>query len=272
MMAMRYHGAREDHPMRRPITRTLLAVTVAGATITTLGVMGTGVAGASTGTTAITKVFNQNEAGYFTGAGTRLFRFIGTSVTVAACQPTSVIATRDANPDAEIALFGSGTSHIFAFIEVICGGGQDSVFFGDDFHATGVLGLSPAVGDVLRISIFRNRQLSRDEFTATNTRTGRTQHVTVSTPAGILYTHAQADSFVLNNSAITPPSVNTPMWSFANTDVTTYSGIHGSLLGPWATFKLVDTVDGTATGAVVMFATGLSNSGHNFTTVLHAAS
>jgi hypothetical protein len=256
--------------MRRQITRALVAVAAAGATITTLGMIGTATAGASTGTAAITRVFTQNEAGYFTGAGTRLFRFVGTSVKVAACQPPTVIATKDGNPDAEIWLYGSGSA--FAFIEVTCDGGADSVFFGDDFHATGTLGLSPSVGDVLRISIFRNRLVSRDEFTATNTRTGRTEHVTVSTPAGILYTHAQADSFVPDNSAITLQPTNIPLWSFANTDVTTYSGIHGGLLGPWATFKLVDTLDGTATGPVVMFATSLANSGHDFSTVLHAAS
>jgi hypothetical protein len=256
--------------MRRHIRQALLATTAAAATITTLGVMGASTAGAATGTTAITRVFTAHEAGYFTGAGTRLFRFIGTSVPVAACQPAAVIATKGDNPDAEISLDGSGG--VFAFITVSCDGGFGSVTFGDDFHAVGTLGLSPSVGDVLRISVFRNRLASRDEFTATNTRTGKTVHVTVSTPAGILYTHAAAESFAPDNSAITLQPTNIPLWSFANTDVTTYSGIHGGLLGPWATFKLVDTLDGTATSPVVMFATGLANNGHNFSTVLHAAS
>jgi hypothetical protein len=255
--------------MCRKLTRALLAVTVAGATVTTLGIMGASTAGASTGTTAITRVFTDSEAGYFTGGGTRLFRFVGTSVTVAACQPATVIATKDDNPDAEIWLIGSGSA--FAFMAVFCDGGAGSVIFGDDFHATGTLGLSPGVGDVLRISIFRNRSASLDVFTATNTRTGRTQQVSVATPSGILYRHAQADSFAPNNSAITLQATKIPLWAFANTDVTTYSGIRGGLLGPWATFKLVDTLDGTATGPVVMFASSLSNSGHNFTTSLNAA-
>lgn len=256
--------------MRRHITRVLLAVTVAGATVTTLGLMGASTAGASTGTTAITRVFTNNQAGYFTGGGTRLFRFVGTSVTVAACQPAAVIAAKDNNPDAEIWLLGSGSA--FAFIAVTCDGGSGSVFFGDDFHAIGTLGLSPLVGDVLRISIFRNRLASRDEFTATNTRTGRTVHVTVTTPATIVYRHAQADSFAPDNSAITLQAAKIHLWDFANTDVTTQSGVHGSLLGPWVTFKLVDTVDGTSSTPVVMFATSLSNSGHNFSTWLNPAS
>ncbi len=257
--------------MRRHITRVLLAVTVAGATVTTLGLMGASTAGASTGTTAITRVFTNNQAGYFTGAGTRLFRFVGSSVTVPACQPTTVIATKDNNPDGEIWLVGSGGA--FAFIQVTCDGGSGgSVFFGDDFHAIGTLGLFPTAGDVVRISIFHNRLASRDEFTVTNTRTGRTQHVTVTTPATIVYRHAQADSFAPDNSAITLQAAKIHLWDFANTDVTTQNGVHGSLLGPWATFKLVDTVDGTSSTPVVMFATSLSNSGHNFSTWLNAAS
>ncbi len=263
-------GAREDHLMRRPITRALLAAAVAGATITTLGVISTGTAGASTGTTAITSVVTQNQAGYFTGSGTRRFRFIATGVTVTSCQPSSVIATQADNPDAEIWLLSSGSA--FAFISVTCNGGLGSVAFGDDFHAVGVLGLSPGVGDVLRISIFRNRLLSRDEFTATNTRTGRKEHVTVSTPAGIRYIHAQADSFAPDNSAITLQTSQIPLWSFASTDVTTNSGVHGGLTGPWSTSELIDTIDGTSTGHVVMFPSSLTNNGHDFSTLLNTAS
>jgi len=112
----------------------------------------------------------------------------------------------------------------------------------------------------------------RDEFTASSTRTGRTEHVTVSTPAGIRYIHAQADSFAPDNSAITLQTSQIPLWSFANIDVTTNSGVHGGLTGPWSTSELIDTIDGTSTGHVVMFPSSLTNNGHDFSTLLNTAS
>ena len=99
-----------------------------------------------------------------------------------------------------------------------------------------------------------------------------TEHVTVSTPAGIRYIHAQADSFAPDNSAITLQTSQIPLWSFANTDVTTNGGVHGGLTGPWSTSELIDTIDGTSTGHVVMFPSSLTNNGHDFSTLLNTAS
>jgi hypothetical protein len=77
-------------------------------------------------------------------------------------------------------------SNIFsdvAHIDLRCGGGHGSVMFGPAAEAEGHFQLSPSVGDVLRVSIFRNVAACRDEFTATNTRTNNTKMVMVRTRA-----------------------------------------------------------------------------------------
>jgi hypothetical protein len=51
---------------------------------------------------------------------------------------------------------------------------------------------------------------------------------------------------------------------FTSSNVTTYSGAHGSILGPWAISQWIDTIDGTSAGAVVAGASVLSNGGQDF--------
>lgn len=67
-----------------------------------------------------------------------------------------------------------------------------------------------------------------------------------------------------DNSAITPPPSDVRLWRFTGTRITTYSGQHGSPLGPWATGGRIDTADGTPAGAVVADATVLANGGQDF--------
>lgn len=53
--------------------------------------------------------------------------------------------------------------------------------------------------------------------------------------------------------------------------MTTYSGVHGTLLGPWTTYQVIDTTTGTAAGAVVISSPVLWNNGQNFGVWLRAA-
>jgi hypothetical protein len=55
----------------------------------------------------------------------------------------------------------------------------------------------------------------------------------------------------IDNGAVTPPPADIRLWNFTGTSTTTYSGAHGTLLGPWATAEWIDTTDGTAAGTVV---------------------
>jgi len=51
---------------------------------------------------------------------------------------------------------------------------------------------------------------------------------------------------------------------FTTSNVTTYGGGHGSILGRWATSQLIDTTNGTPAAAVVANASVLSNGGQDF--------
>ena len=68
-----------------------------------------------------------------------------------------------------------------------------------------------------------------------------------------------------NNSALTPPPADTQLWQFTGTHVTTYSGVHGTIQGPWNAAQFIDTLHGAASDPVVMDAPGLSNAGQDFT-------
>jgi hypothetical protein len=105
-------------------------------------------------------------------------------------------------------------------------------------EAEGHFQLSPAVGDVLRISIVRNTAACRDEFTATNTRTHNTKMVTVSTPCQVVYRHAVLGASLTDISGTwTPPPANVRLWEFRNVAITSYNGTQGTICGPWPTGK-----------------------------------
>jgi hypothetical protein len=69
--------------------------------------------------------------------------------------------------------------------------------------------------------------------------------------------------FLVNQKAPNPAE-KLRLWKFTDTRVNTYNGDRGSTIGPWNTAKLIDTIDGTATGAIVMFPYNTWNHGHNF--------
>ena len=66
------------------------------------------------------------------------------------------------------------------------------------------------------------------------------------------------------------------LFTFAGTDrdrllwvavvfaVTTYTGVHGTMTGPWTTSEVIDTTNGGASGQTVMSPSFLFNSGANF--------
>jgi hypothetical protein len=100
-------------------------------------------------------------------------RYVTADVPMAACRSAA-----NQNAVAGIVLKSNIFSEV-AHIDLRCGGGHGSVMFGFAAEAEGHFQLSPSVGDVLRVSIFRNVAECRDEFTATNTRTNNSKMVTV---------------------------------------------------------------------------------------------
>ena len=212
-------------------------LTVAAAAITTIsanlaGAIPAGASPSPASGSAITTVTDTVFAGYVTGGNWR-FRYVAAEVPIAACR-----AAANQNAVASIALtssaFGEG-----AHLDLRCGGGHGSVMFGTTADAEGHFQLSPSVGDVLRISIYRNTAACRDEFTATNTRTNNTKMVAVSTACTVVYRHADPGATLTNffSGAFSPPAKNVRLWEFRNVAITSYNGTHGTMCGPWPTEK-----------------------------------
>ena len=59
-------------------------------------------------------------------------------------------------------------------------------------------------------------------------------------------------------------SKDTRLWAFRDTAVTSYSGYHGAILGPWNTIRIIGTRTGTSAGKVVLWPTWPWNNAHNF--------
>ena len=118
-------------------------------------------------------------------------------------------------------------------------------------------------------SIFYD-QKGRYSFTATDTTQRTTQTVTMAAPyAGSMPLTSAQVLAMFNNSTVIPPPADAQMWQFTGSKVTTYRGDHGTILGPWATSRWIDTTDGTHAGAVVADASvlstaELSNAGQDF--------
>jgi hypothetical protein len=269
--------------MYRRTMRAIFTAAAAGAAIATFGFTAAGAAGAATGPVvpnrhlavagtagaATAVLFNRHFSGYHTASGeTQRFRYVATTLSVKACR---IPIAPSKNPTAHIELFGGTTWS--ADIDVLCNGGAASVFFFDQksatTHAQGAFGLSPRVGDRVRISISRNVSGHRDSFTATNLRTGRSQTVRVTTSTAVVYHHAFVGSFVVRNADVMPlPATNKLLWTFWGSRVVTYGGVRGTLRGPWATVKEIDRTSG---GVTVMYPGKLSSIGGGFSTFLHAA-
>ena len=211
-----------------------LLIAVAGLTIASAGLPGALPSAASPSAAdpaAATTVIDTNFAGYLT-VGNWRFRYVTADVPMAACRPVA-----NQNAVAGIALKSNIFSEI-AHIDLRCGGGHGSVMFGTTPKAEGHFQLSPSLGDVLRVSIFRNVAACRDEFTATNTRTDNTQRVTVRTPCQLVYRHAQPGATLTDISGTwSPPAANVRLWSFRNVAITSYNGTRGTVCGPWPAEK-----------------------------------
>jgi hypothetical protein len=202
-------------------------------------------------------IYTTSQAGYVTGGG-RLFRFVATTVVVPYLQFQA-----GNNGSAEVVL-GSRVGPP-ATLRVAAGGGTGSISYvwsiGTEFHTGHLYGVAPAPGDLLRLSVYYDR-LGHDFFTATDTTQGVTQTARVDV-VPVIYTAAEAAG-VIDNATVAAPKTDTRLWAFSGTRVTTYTGVHGTLLGPWTTYQVIDTTTGTSAGAVVISSPVLWNNGQNF--------
>ncbi|HEY6279034.1 MAG TPA: hypothetical protein VIX86_22200 [Streptosporangiaceae bacterium] len=225
--------------MQRRICRVLLPA-AAAISLTVAGCAGP--AAATAGQPGITARYSTSSAGYATGGPWR-FRFVAASLAVPACP-----ADPAGNALASVVLTGG---RYLAAISVACGGGASSAGYLDHHFGSGAFRISPRVGDVLHLSVYRDRAARRDYFTLTDAATGRSQTVAVATPRVVVYRHAEL-AVSLGAPGVASPTADQRLWSFAGSLVTSYDGTRAGLRGPWPARMLVATVTGTVAGAVVM--------------------
>lgn len=248
-----------DPPQGNALRRALFAAATAGAALLTLGFAGASaasatMAGAHPGDPVVSTT---SQAGYVTGG--RWFRYIRTTVKVAAAPAQSGNRSY-----AAVVLGGAGVTPVT--LAVKAGGGPASVGWSIGAPPFGMGGgamtkVTPKPGDMLNLGIYYNRH-GTDFLTATDITQGTSQTIRLPVPYTV-YTAAEAAG-VVHNATVVAPKASTRLWAFRGTRVTTYTGVHGTLLGPWTTSQVVDTTTGGSSGAVVISPSALWDNGQNF--------
>jgi hypothetical protein len=241
--------------MRMHITRALYAAAAAGITLFTLGFTGTSGPAAAAAPSLGPPVYTTGQAGYASSG--RWFRFVATTVTM----PQRFVPKADGG-GMEIVLYHSQHGGaVRATIGVSPGGGPGTVEWSAPGQpSAGVFALSPKVGDQLAVSIFYD-QNGHTIFTATDITQGITKTVRITT-GSIVYNAITL--FGAANNSPPPPAADTRIWRVADTRQTTYTGTHGTVTGPWQTHPMIATIDGSATGKVVLSPSALWNQDQNF--------
>jgi hypothetical protein len=246
--------------MRRHITRALYAAAVAGIALTAFSVAGAGArAGAAAGSLSPPR-YTTGEAGY--NAEGRWFRFVSTTLTVG----PSILPVTNPGPRDAIVQLGSGYEPTlpYAEIHVHPGGGPGSIEVSADAPGGGqghqTLRISPRVGDQLKLSIYYDRN-GHNYFTVSDLIQHTTQTVQITTGT-VVYDRAFVGSLAWGR--YTPPQANTRLWTFADTRLTTYTAVRGTLTGPWDTTPWIGTTSDHSRGTVIVSPSGLGNGGANF--------
>jgi hypothetical protein len=244
--------------MRRRVARALYAATVAGITLTALGFAGTAAPATAATRPLSPPSYSATQAGYASTG--RWFRFVSATVTV--------LPLGGATGYGNMLIVLQNTAHpgsAAAAIQIRPGGGSASAGWGNLQKIT-PFRLSPEAGDQVRASIYYDGR-GHTYFTAADLTQGITRTVRVQT-GEIVYDQASLVDSVASNAA--PPATNTRLWKVTGTRLTTYTGVRGTLTGPWQTRPVIQTSSGTATGTVLTSPAGLWNGGANFSVWLRA--
>jgi hypothetical protein len=207
---------------------------------------------------ALPVTYTSGFAGYTDGVGP--FRYVATTMTVPRAQAP---AANGGTALVSLGHNGGPTPRPYANIEATPGGGAGSISYICN-AAAGTFTVNPAPGDQVRASIFYD-QGGHYSFTVTDATQGTTQTITTN---ALFADQQQLNSAqvlaMFDNSKVTTPPADTQVWQFTGSNVTTYDGARGSILGSWATSWWTDTTDGTHAGAVVADASVLTNGGQDF--------
>jgi hypothetical protein len=235
--------------MRRHLMRTYCGIAAAAVALAAPGISTAAAAATSAAPSMGPPSYSSAWAGYQAGGG-RWFRYISTTVTV----PPRVVPGSYGG-GATIWLSGTG-SVVPAQIYAGPGGGAGSVRWNG-----GQFTVSPRVGDRLQLSIYYDRH-GHDYLTVTDLTRHVTQTVRMNVPK---MTYLTARLFVTVDNTVTPPAADTRLWRFTDSRLTTYSGVRGTLVGPWTTSQTIVTTTSTASGTLIASPSGLSNGGRDFT-------
>jgi len=224
-----------------------LITAVAAAGVTTAGVAGAAAPAMAVTQSAGPAIYTQPFAGYEAGGG-RWFRFISTMLTLEPPQASS------SGPiAAAISLQHGGLGGTSAALIVMATGDRMLCSCGSTF------GISPGYGDRLALSIYYDRH-GHDYFTVTDLTKHVSQTVRQAVPA-VVYDGA---ALLGEADGVTPPPADVRQWQFTGSRLTTYTGAHGTIMGPWTTSPVIATSDGTSTGVVVQSPSRLHDGGQNF--------
>jgi hypothetical protein len=242
--------------MRRQIVSALVAMAAGGTALLTAGLTAT-VAAAQTGGThaaSIPTVATTSRAGYM--ATGRWFRFVATTVKVPGPSPY--------NQYARVVLKGQNVDEVVLGIKP--GGGANSVAYGvgvGPFDPSGhALPIAPKAGDTVLIDLFYNKAGGGMTITAEDLTTKVTKAVTISEGTTAIFNAAEVGVVLTRPSS--PPTGDLRLWQFTNTGITTNTGVHGTVTGPWTTTMVIDTLNGQPSGQVVMSPSAPFNGNANF--------
>lgn len=213
-------------------------------------------AGAAARTAAHPVIPTSSQGGYV--AGGRWFRFVATTFTVPAPGPYPRYA--------EVVLGGTSASPVT--LAVRAGGGPSSVGWSVGVPPFGMGGgalskVDPSVGDNVLIDLYYNRSGGGVVATADDLTNGRSQNITIGTGTHALFNAVEVAGVLTPNPASPPPG-STRLFEFSGSAATTYSGVHGTMTGPWTTSEIVDTTNGQTSGQVVMSPSFLYGRGADF--------
>ena len=192
----------------------------------------------------------------------RWFRFVGTTVQV---PPAGAY-----DHYARVSLRGQNVAGVTLAIKP--GGGPGSVGWAVGVAPFGMgggaLNIAPAPGDTVRIDLYYDNTHGGVTATATDLTTNVTAAQAISEGTAAIFTKAEIGTVLVNPAS--PPTADSRLWQFTNTAVTTTTGVHGTVTGPWTTSMVIDTINGQAGGQVVMSPSFLSNNNANFGTWIRA--
>jgi hypothetical protein len=219
--------------MRSHIVRALVAVAAGGTALLTAGITAASAAAQTGGTHAASypTVATSSRAGYMDSG--RWFRFVGTTVKVPAAGAYDHYA--------KVMLKGQNVAGVTLAVQPDgkVGWAVGTAPFG---RGGGTLDIAAKAGDTVRLSLYYDKTGGGVIATAADLNSGATAATTIAEGTKAIFDKAEIGA-VLQNPA-SPPASDQRLWQFTDTAVTTTTGVHGTVTGPWTTTQVIDTNGG----------------------------